>query len=353
MKKTRLTALLPALALTLAFLPAFALAGEKLLVATVTPREEIAIFAPYSGEVLPFTLKPGDTVGPGDALFAVKPKEMVSEVDGTVAAVHGRDGSSASGAVSRYGAVLQIEHENRYELNLSMRTGYNSAENRDLWVGTPVCLRATDGKNEGLGTIISVGIGTFKVAIESGDLLYEEEARVYRLENYDAKALLGRAKPSLVPPYQVTASGTILSMKVARGDKVKQGDILFTFVPDSLTTTQRAAAGTAKVTEALVISNISVLPGAIVQQDQTLARGYPLSAMQLTAKAEEKDVVDLLIGTQATIFFEELGLDPIPAQVSGVSALGTGDDIASYEVTFDFEAPAQVHFGMHATIQVP
>lgn len=355
MKRTRITALVMFALLTLisALPPGRALAAEKLLVATVTAAEEIAILAPHSGEIRPFTLEVGDQVSAGDTLFLIKPGEMLAQADGTVAVVHAGSGESASGAVSRYGAVLQIEHENRYELIISMRTGYNSVENRDLWVGTPVYLRSVNGEHFGLGTVISVTSGNMTVTVESGDLVYDEEVRAYRTEDYDAKALLGRAKPSLVPPHLVTAAGTILSMKVARGNKVKQGDLLFTYVPESLSPSERATKGAARATEALVISSVSALPGAQVQQGQTLARGLRASSMQLSAQAEEKDILSLVVGTEATVYFEELGLDPIPAKVSKVSALGTGDDIARYEVSFSLEAPAQVRFGMHATVQVP
>ncbi len=355
MKKNRfrLWAAIVLFTVTTALVPIGTLAAEKLLVATVTAGEEVAITAPHSGEILPFTLKKGDQVAAGDTLFTIKPRFMVADVDGTVAAVHAGSGDSASGAVARYGAVLQIEHENRYELNISVRTGYNSVENRDLWVGTPVYLRAVNGEHVGLGTVISVTSGNMTVSIETGNLVYDEEVRAYRTEDYDAKALLGRAKPSLVPPHQVTAAGTVLSMKAARGDKVKQGDLLFTYVPESLSFAQYSSKETAHAAETLVISEVLVLPGAQVQQGQALARGLRPLSMQLTAQAEEKDVPGLLIGTEATVYFEELGLGPIPAKISGVSALGTGDDIARYDVTFSFEAPEEIRFGMHATVQVP
>lgn len=339
--------------LLLSVLPGPVLAAEKLLVATVTAGEEIAILAPNSGEVLPFTVKAGDSAAAGDTLFYIKPHEKYAEVDGTVAALHVRGGGSASGAVDRYGAVLQIEHENRYELKVSMATGYNSAENRDLWVGTPVFLRAVNGRAFGLGTIISVAGSSFTVSVESGDLQFNEEVRVYRSEDHNAKALLGRAKPSLVPPHRVTASGTVLFLHVKHGDKVRQGDLLFTYVPDSLSPSQRAAAGAAKAEEPLVIGSVAVAPGASVQQGQVLARAYRLSSMRLSAQAEEGDIATLLPGTPAVVFFEELGLDPVPALVSGVSALGTGDEVARYDVTFAFEPPEEVRLGMHATVQVP
>ena len=355
MKKIRIASLF--LTLMIACVSSFALAEEKLLVATVTAGEEVAILAPHSGELAPFTLKPGDTVDAGETLFLIKPLSMYAEVDGTVAAVRAGDGQSATGAVSRYGAVLQIEHENRYELLLSTNTGYNSAINRDLWVGTPVFLRAVNGRRFGLGNITSVSGTRFQVTIQNGDLLFDEEVRVYREEDYSATALLGRAKPSLVPFYQVSVSGTILSMKVQRGDKVRQGDLLFTYVPDSLSPEQRAQAGQAHSGETLIISSVSATPGDSVRQGQVLARGYRPASMQLTAQADEKDILSLSPGTAASVYFEEMGLGPIPALVSGTAALSSGDDpddaLARYSVTFDFEAPAAVLFGMHATVQVP
>ena len=355
MKKAFLVPLF--VSLMLAAIPLPALAGEMLLIGVVTAGEEAAIQAPHSGELAPFTLKPGSTVNPGDTLFLIKPRSVYAEVDGTVAAIHAGDGQSASGAVSRFGAVLQIEHENRYELLLSTATGYNSADNRDLWVGTPVYLRSVNGRRFGLGSITKVSGNRFDVSIQSGDLVFDEEVRVFRTEDYSAVALLGRARPSLVPPYQVAVSGTVLSMKAQRGDRVRQGDLLFTYVPDSLSPQQRAQAGRVDAGETLVISTVSVLPGASVQQGQVLARGYRPASMQLTAQADEKVILSLSPGTEASVYFEEMGLGPIPARVISASALSLGNDpvdsLARYEVTFAFETVPQVLFGMHATVQVP
>ena len=340
-----------------ACIPFSALAGEILLMGVVTAGEEVAIPAPHSGELAPFALKPGNRVNAGETLFLIRPRSVYAEVDGTVAAIHAGDGQSAAGAVSRFGAVLQIEHENRYELLFSTATGYNSAVNRDLWVGTPVFLRSVNGRNFGLGSITSVSGNRFVVSIQSGDLVFDEEVRAYRTEDYAATALLGRAKPVLVPPYGVVVSGTVLSMKAQRGDKVRQGDLLFTYVPDSLSPQQRAQAGRAEAGEPLVISSVSVLPGASVQQGQVLARGYRPASMQLTAQADEKDILSLSPGTEASVYFEEMGLGPIPARVFSASALSLGDNpndsLARYEVIFGFETVPQVLFGMHATVQVP
>ncbi|HSK68066.1 MAG TPA: biotin/lipoyl-binding protein, partial [Candidatus Limnocylindria bacterium] len=354
MKHIRLAAKL--LCLSMALVPVFVASGEILLVATVTAGEEIAVLAPHGGELEPFTIKVGDSVEAGDTLFRITPKAVYADVDGTVAAVHAADGQSATGAVSRFGAVLQIEHEHRYELLLSTSSGYNSADNRDLWVGTPVFLRAVNGRRFGLGSITEVNGNRFKVAIEDGDLAFDEEVRVFRTEDYAATALLGRAKPSSVPAYRVGVSGTIVSMNVRRGDAVRQGDLLFTYVTDSLSPAQRAQAGRVAAAEPLVISGVSAMPGAAVQQGQALARGYRPDSMQLTAQAGERDILALLPGTEASVYFEELGLGPIPARVSGAAALSAGvdpvDSLARYSVTFDFEAPPGVLFGMHATVQV-
>ena len=348
MKRT--FALLLSALLCLAGTPA--LAADLLLVAQVTAGEEAALTAPFSGEIAPFTLRGGDLVKQGEEAFRVLPKEAYAEMAGTLAAIHIKPGQSAAAAAQRYGAVMQIMPEDRFELHCSMRTGYNSKENRDLQAGTTVYIRSSDGKQTAQGEIFSVSGMNFSVAVRGGDLLFDEEARVYRTEDYADKSLLGRAKPTVVQPYKVQGAGTVLQVAAQKGARVAEGDLLYTYAPEALSQQQVKDKGRIAAEKDMVISALQVSPGARVNQGQVLATACPTDALWLTAKAQEGDLAKLAPGTRGTISFEELNLPPLPVTVESVAQLGTGEETALFQVYLSFDAPENVLLGMHGTIRV-
>lgn len=354
MKKTLSGLLALSLVLALA-VPALAQPMESglILSARVVAKEERALKAPVTGELLPFTLRAGDAVPAGGLLLSLQPKSAYAQVNGTVAAVYAQAGDSADGAVERFGSVLAIEHTDRYEIQASVYTGYNSTANRTLYVGTPVYLRSANEKHFADGLITQVSAGSFTVAVIGGDLVYTQDVKVYREPDYGDRSRLARASLSLVPPAVVTASGTILSMAVKPGDAVKAGDLLFTYVPDVLEAGLRGKpeATLLRAPEDLIINQLNVTQGASVQKDQVLLTAYPAGRYQLMGQVEEGDVGRLTPGDTVQVRFEELGLEPLPATVASVSPLGSQDDTSKYTVYFDFDAPEGVLIGMHATVE--
>ena len=328
------------------------LAADLLLVAQVTAREEVSLLAPYSGEVAPFTLKAGDMVQQGEVALTILPREAYAEIAGTLVAVHAGPGQSASAASQRYGGVMQIMPLDRFELHCSMRGGYNSKEYRDLQAGTRVYIKSSDGKHTAEGEILSVQGLSFTVSVMGGDLQFDEEARVYRSEDYADKSLLGKAKPTVVQPYKVQGAGTVLQVAAQKGARVAEGDLLYTYAPEALSQQQVKDKGRIAAEKDMVISALQVSPGARVSQGQVLATACPTDALWLTAKAQEGDLAKLAPGTRGTISFEELNLPPLPVTVESVAQLGTGEETALFQVYLSFDAPENVLLGMHGTIRV-
>lgn len=355
MKKTAMA--LWALCLAL-WLPALSLAestatGALLVSATVQPRAEYALTAPASGPLAPYTLREGQLVAKGDTLFTIQPEGVYAQVEGTVAAVYVQPGDSADAATDRYGAAIALERADRYELKCTMATGYNSTINRNPHVGDRVFLRSADEKHFADGIITLVEARTFTVAVIGGDLQHNKDVKVYRQEDYDNKSLLARTSPTLVQPAQATASGTVVEVAVQAGDPVQVGDLLFTYVPDSLAGALRGQAGALEVQapEDLVVTSLSATQGATVQKDQALCLAYTLGDYQLQAQVEEGALGLLALGDSVTVRFEELGLDPIPATVASISPYGSSEDTSRYSVYFDFIPPEGVLVGMHATLE--
>ena len=191
------------------------------------------------------------------------------------------------------------------------------------------------------------------MAVIGGDLVFTQNVLVYRTENYAEKSMISRGTLNTVAPYDVSASGTIVDMKVKAGDEVNVGDLLFTYVPDALETALRGKpdATVVRAEGDWVIAAVNVSQGSSVQKGQALCTVHPVGEYQLLAKVEEGDIGKLKVGDTMNAAFEELGLAPIPVTVASVLTLGTEEDISRYSVYFDFELPQGVVLGMHATVQ--
>ena len=314
---------------------------------------EIALKAPASGNLAPFTLRAGDTVKAGDTVLTVEPQKVYAEVDGTVAAIYAQAGESADAAAERYGSVLVIERVDRYEVKANVRTGYNSTINRNPYVGTKVYLRSANEKNFADGLITAVDGRNITVAVIGGDLVFTEDVKIYRTPDYRNNSLLARSSLSVVAPATATASGTLISMDVKENDPVKAGDLLFTYVPDVLDPVRRGRpdATAVKAETDLVIADINVNQGAGVQEGQSLLIAYPAKEFQLSGQVEEADLKRLHPGDNVSVRFEELGLGPVEATLATIASLGSDEDPSQFRVYFDFVAPEGVTFGMHGTVE--
>lgn len=343
------------LVLSLAFLatPALAEEGSLILSATVEGRTTVTLSAPASGALESFTVREGDILAAGETVFTVAPKRVYADIDGTVADIYVAAGDIADAAVDRYGAVLWLERADRYEINASTRSGYSSVENRNLYVGTPVYLRSANENHFADGVITAVNGASFTVQVLGGDLVYTQDVKVYREEDYNSKTLLARASLSAIQPYAVTASGTITDVAVKRGDEVSAGDYLFSYVPDALDPELRGAKDATNVTPAqdLIVTAVSVQQGASVQKDQVLLSGIPAGEYQLVTQVEEGDVAAIAVGDTMTLRFEELDIPAAQATVTAISPLGTNEDISRYTVYLSFEAVDGVWPGMHAMLE--
>lgn len=350
----RFVSIVLAALLALGCLTAVSLAeGDGLLLtATVESPVTVALKAPATGELMPFTVRAGDVLHAGDTAFTVAPQRVYADIDGTVAAVYAQAGDIADAAVSRYGAVLMIDHANRYQIMASNRTSSNTVENRDLHVGMPVYVRSSNEKYTADGRITAVDGSTFVVEVLGGDLVFTQEVKVYRDPEY--KNLLSRTHLSAIAPYAVAASGTITEMAVQPGDTVHAGDYLFSFVPDSLDPERRgtADATAVKPAESLIVTAVTVQAGASVQKGQPLLTAVPLGVYELRALVEEGDVPSFAVGDVLNVRFEELNALPvIRATVTAISPLGIAGDVSRYEMRLAFDAPEGVWPGMHATLE--
>ncbi len=339
-----------ALVLSLLLLTAYPAQAEGglILTATVEGRETVVLKANATGDLAPFTVREGDVIPVGAAVFSIEPKAVYADVEGTVAMVHVKPYSSADAADNRYGAAIQVEDARRYVIQASLRSGYNNAANRDLHVGTAVYLCSTNESHTASGVVTAVDGMNFTVEVIGGDLVYTQEVKIYR-EQGKNNTLLARGDLSFVAPRQYTASGTVIDVAVQPGDTVKPGDLLFTYVPDPLAPDVSTAV---KAHETLLVTGVSAQQGASVAKGQALLTAYRLGDYELCAQVEESDLRHIAVGDAFTVLFEELDIDPLSATVTSISPLGENDgEVSRYTVRLAFDVPDGVAIGMHATLE--
>lgn len=342
------------LALILICSAAAAETESLILTGTVEAAHTTVLKAPASGELAPFTVRAGDVLSRGETVFSIEPVKVYAPVDGTVAGVFIQAGSIADAAVSRYGAAMYLDYAQRYEISASMRTGYDHADNRDLRVGMPVYVRSVNEKHFADGFITNVSGTSFTVAVQGGDLVYNQDVKIYRTADYEHESLLARSELSTVAPYAISASGTVTDVAVSYGDAVKAGSYLFSYVPDELEPALRAKKDAlwAKAAEDWVVQTVQVENGAKVQKDQVLLTAVRAGDYELVAQAAEDEVSRIAVGDGFTAHFEELDTEPVEAVVSAISPLGTNNgEETTYAVYLDFAVPQGVWIGMHATLE--
>lgn len=344
-----------ALLLTLCLLPGLALAESSLLFsAVVQPAETHVLKAPASGTLTPFTAREGDVAHENELLFEIEPTNVYADVAGTVALVNADAGDSADAAVSRFGSVLLVEYDERYEIHTSTRTGYNNAENRNVYVGTPVYLRSLNGEHHADGRVTSVSGTEITVQVIGGDLVFTHEVRIYREPDYAADTMIARGSLSTVAPRAYSASGTITEMFVQPGDRVEAGDLLFSHVPDVLDPERRGRADALKVfaEEEMILSAVNVQAASGVSKGQALASYLLPGDYELCGTVRECDLPLLSVGDVLTVQFDEISLPETTATVASISPLGADNGEESmYTVYLTLSSAEGVLPGMHVTVE--
>ncbi len=338
-----IAAALPAVAFAEAALPA--------MDGVVQAGRTVTVTAPFGGAVEDYTVKAGDVLEKGAALFTLTTTKVYAPCAGVVAGLRARPGDDAAFVESRYGALMYIEPDNALTVSTNTAYAYNAIENKTIHVGEMVYLQnRTDKDLTGYGYVTKVDGKNYTVEIFEGTLGLDEGVAIFRSANFDADSKIGSGTTARTASVSITGSGSVLTAHVAEGQRVERGDLLFEMVTGTLpglTSTGSAAAAQ----EAGIVATIDVKPGATVSAGQAMATMYPLDGLTVAVKVSEMDLPLVRVGAKARV--ELLGYrdQPIEGVVDSISALSdaSGAD-AVYTAYVSFAPNDLVRVGMNAYV---
>ena len=299
----------------------------------------------------------------GDPIATVETSKTYASTDGTVSGVFAREGDSADGVKTQYGALVYIEPINRYTLECSTEKGYNSSENRYIHIGESVFLKCTkDGSHQGRGVVTGLDEkedNKFTVEVTGGEFYMGETVDIYRSEDYASASRIGRGTVGRTKTVAVNAEGSVLKMHVKAGDTVERGELLFETVTGTLdglyAPDKQVVSDTAGV-----IATVDAGNGTSVEKDAKIATIYPNDAMQIKMVISEADLMDVTVGGKAEIEFNwdaDSGRR-FEGTISSISYLsekqsdGAASQSAQYVAYVDFTPDETVRIGMTVIVYV-
>jgi len=320
----------------------------------VVAGETALVLAPYGGRVVPFRVREGDLISADEPLFVLEPTEVYAPCEGVVVGIRPEVGDDAAFLQERYGALMYLEPANPFLIRTTTRYAYNASENLNIRIGEMVYIESRVYYNKsGIGYVTAVDGESYTVEVIGGNLVLHDDVAIYREPDFVNHSKIGNGKIDRNTAVPITASGSVLSIKVAEGDRVQRGDVLMEMVEGTL---PRSVRGEKEIKAEVdgIVATIDVKPGARVEQRQVMATVYPTRSLQVAAEVHELDIGGISVGDSVRVDFPGVRPpEPIMGQIESIGALSasdTGD--AQYLVYVSFETDEQVRMGMSATIFV-
>lgn len=345
-----MTALLVAL-----MLPACALAENTIRIdGTIEAVKTQTITAPHSGMVGDFSVRAGDTLAAGDALFTLSAEKVYADFDGTVTGIFAEPGDSAASVQARYDALCYMERAELYTAQCSTSGGNNDNENKIIHVGETVYIQSTANKDrKGIARITAVNDRNYTIEVlKEKDMRLNEQIKVYREDDYDSEDCIGSGKLKRINPVAVTAEGYVRSVHVTEGQQVQRGDLLFEVVPDALEGMQ-GCDGTVTMPRDGVLLSVLAESGTEIAKDQPMATYCEKQDMQLVCPVDEEDLTYITVGMEVQVTLDAYRGQTITGTVLSIAGAGAEEGSStSFDVTIALESSENVRVGMNATAEL-
>ena len=346
-----------ALALCMA-LPCGALAEEEsvpqaILAATgsvAVGENTLSMEAPFGGTIEEINAQEGDRVSQGETLFSLDTVAVYAPVSGTVRGILAQPGDSAAVVAAQYGALLYIEPDTLV-MEVDQSRAYDSEENEAVHVGEQVYLQSTDDEDRtGVGTIVALGEGTFRVEIGENNFEDDEVAEVFRDPDYDNETRLGRGTAREQSPLAISAQeGCVVEIDVTGGGHVEKGGVLMQLGAGEFPGyVAREKTVTAPVDG--IVASVNAQEGQSAQMDQSVLTLCPYDNFELSVLVGETDLSKIALGARVYVEIDAFAGERLEGTVSSLSAVGTrAADGAQFEVRIALPEDERLMLGLSAT----
>ena len=336
-----------ALVFCLSLCVTWALADTLTLNGTIAAGTTVEVYAPVGGAVEKVSAEVGQALEADDALFTFRTSKIYATENGRVTGVFGEPGDSADTVAQRFGAVLYLEGESVFTVAASTEGAYNATDTKFVHVGERVYIQCrSSSERSGAGLITSIDGAKYTVRVTAGSFIEGDSVDIYRDSARSNTQKIGKGTVARLSPTAVTASGAIVRVAVANGDRVKRGDLLLETLDGSFdglymsgTTVTAGSSG--------VLGSLNVNQGGSVQKNAVVAVLYPLDGMRVEATVPEDSRSEIKPGDRVLIELESdesRTYDGVVTMVSAVAEQGAGE--VSYKVLVSFTPDEYAHFGM-------
>lgn len=331
-------------------LPCSALAQEVITANGVVQSATIhEITAPYTGVLLPFDWKSGESVLEDELLFAMDTFKVYAPASGTVGAVFAQQGDLAAEVEMQYGMIASIEKTNGFQVDCSTSGAYNDDENRIIHTGERIYIEQTNDKdNVGEGRVISVNGSKYMVEMTDGDFEDGDSVKIYRDDKMTSKSCIGSGKVLRAADVSVYGTGRLVQAAVEEGDRVRKGQLMFEMASQDADASLESAAIHAPADGALELAAAS---GQQVYKGMVLAKIHDLSEMNVVASVDEMDLDLIVVGDSLKVALDRYPGVEFSGIVTEIAKIGIPKQNATYyDVTLALDARQELLPGMNAIV---
>ena len=212
-------------------------------------------------------------------------------------------------------------------------------------------MQSTDDEDRtGVGTIVALGEGTFRVEIGENNFEDDEVAEVFRDADYDEETRLGRGTAREQSPLAITVQeGCVVEIDVTDGEFVEKGEALLELGSGDFPGYEpREKTALAEVDG--IVTAVSAQEGQGAQMDQAVVSLCPYDNLELSVLVEETDLDKIAVGARVSVALDALPGEMLEGTVSSVSAVGTRAAAgAQFEVRVSLPEDARLLLGLSAT----
>ena len=365
---------------------------------TVEPYERREITALVRGEVIASPYQEGDFVNEGDTLYRIDDEDAqlnlersqinLSEVNKSIADLNIY--ATASGTLTNFN-LSEGDSVNGGEIgkiinndSMKVRIPFTAADFDKISIGDGVTVTSAaymmsiDGtvtykldSNAGTGTdgsyLKEVEVTITNPGALSAGVTVAGTVRTTSGTVYSAKS--GKIESGGTTSLRAKSSGTVETLKVKNGDKVKKGQLIAVLSNDSLMNNKRTTELsmkserknlddyniTAPISGTIITKNVEAGDKIDNSNSQTVLMVVAdMSKMKFTITVDELDIGKIKLGQNVSITADALPGQRFNGIVSNIAAEGTvsGQGVTTYDVEIVIDEPGELKSGMNVNANI-